>query len=193
MSDTKIGSIFDMEKKPHWYIVQTYVGFEEAVKRVLMQKVTNLGLEKKIIDIYIPTKKVVKFNAKKEAVEKEEKVYPGYIYVLMLYGKETAFLIQNTQYVSKIAGTGETVIPLEDGYVEELKKSLVESKKEGKKSLKVKFELGDLVRVVDGPFKDMSGKISGIDEENLRVNLLLNIFDRETDVEVNIGEIEKAI
>ncbi len=186
-------SIFDLETKPHWYIVQTYVGFEDVVKRVLGQKISNLGLEKKIIDIFIPTKKVIKFNTKKQAVAKDEKVYPGYLYVYMYYNKETAFLIQNTQYVSKIAGTGDTVIPLEDGYVEELKAKLQKSEDSGHKTLKINYNLGDLVKVNDGPFKDMTGKISGIDNENLRVNVLLNIFDRETDVELNINEIEKAI
>jgi transcription termination/antitermination protein NusG len=188
-----IASLFDLESAPHWYIVQTYVGFEDVVKRVLGQKIANLGLDKKIIDIYIPTKKVIKFNTKKQAVQKDEKVYPGYLYIYMYYTKETAFLIQNTQYVSKIAGTGDTVIPLEDGYVEELKSNLLKSEESGHKTLKINYILGDLVKVNDGPFQDMIGKISGIDTDNLRVNVLLNIFDRETDVELNVNEIEKVI
>lgn len=181
------------ENRPRWYVVQTYVGFEDTVKRLLNQKIGNLNLQDKFLEIFIPTRKVIKLNSKNERIEKEEKVYPGYVYVHMLLNKETAYLVNNTQYVSKIAGTGDVVIPLEDGVVEELKKNLTKQQNEGKKEVKTEYQIGELVRVTEGPFKDMQGKISGMDPEKNRVNVLLTIFDRETDVELDVLSIERVV
>lgn len=180
-------------ERTRWYVVQTYVGFEDTVKRMLLQKIQNLSLQDKILEIFVPTRTVVKLNSKNERIEKEEKVYPGYIYVHMFYNKETAYVINNTQYVSKIAGTGDVVIPLEDGVVEDLKKNLTKQINEGKKTVKNEFILGDLIRVIEGPFKDMQGKISGLDREKNRANVLLTIFDRETDVELDVLTLEKVL
>lgn len=180
-------------ERTRWYVVQTYVGFEDTVKRILEQKVNNLSLQDKVLEIFVPTRTVVKLNSKNERIDKEEKVYPGYIYVHMLLTKETAYLINNTQYVSKIAGTGDVVIPLEDGVVEDLKKNLSKQISEGKKSVKNEYLMGDLVRVIDGPFKDMQGKVSGIDTDKNRLNVMLTIFDRETDVELDVLSVERVV
>jgi len=178
---------------PQWYIVQTYVGFEDAVKRLLEQKIDNLSLQDKILEIYIPTKKIMKLTAKGERHEKEEKVYPGYIYLHMILDKESGYIIQNTQYVSRIAGTGDFAVSLEEGYVESLKSNLLKEGENVGVKTSVTYKLGDLVKVVDGPFKDMQGKISGIDQTNNRVTLLLTIFERETEVDVDVLEIHKVI
>ena len=180
------------QERTRWYVVQTYVGFEDTVKRMLEQKIANLSLQDKVLEIFVPTRKVIKLNTKNERIEKEEKVYPGYIYVHMLLTKETSYAVNNTQYVSKIAGTGDVVIPLEDGVVEELKKNLTKQLNDGKKTVKNDFVIGDLVKVTEGPFKDMQGKISGMDTDKSRVNVMLTIFDRETDVELDVLTVEKA-
>ena len=178
---------------PKWYIVQTYVGFEDAVKRLLEQKIDNLSLQYKILEIYVPTKKIIKLTAKGERNEKEEKVYPGYIYLHMILDKESGYIIQNTQYVSRIAGTGDFAVSLEEGYVESLKSNLLKEGENVGVKTSITYKLGDLVKVVDGPFKDMQGKISGIDQTNNRVTLLLTIFERETEVDVDVLEIHKVI
>ena len=183
----------DTTARTRWYVVQTYVGFEDTVKRLLEQKIANLSLQDKVLEVFIPTRKVVKLNSKNERIEKEEKVYPGYIYVHMLLTKETAYAVNNTQYVSKIAGTGDVVIPLEDGVVEDLKKNLTKQQSEGKKTVKTEYQIGELVRVIEGPFKDMQGKISGLDMEKNRANVLLTIFDRETDVELDVLTLERVV
>jgi transcriptional antiterminator NusG len=179
--------------KPHWYIVQTYVGFEDAVRRALEQKVQNLGLQDKILEIYIPTKKVIKLGKNNERQEKVEKIYPGYIYLHMILDKETGYTIQNTQYVSRIAGTGDFAVFLEEGYVERLKASLLKDSQTVDTVTSVSYKMGDLVRVIDGPFKDMQGKVSGLDLENSRISVLLTIFDRETNVELDVLEIKKVL
>ncbi len=179
--------------KPKWYVVQTYVGFEDAVKRTLEQKIQNLSLQGKILEIFVPTKKVVKLNSKNERKEKEQKVYPGYIYVYMILDRETGYVIQNTQYVSKIAGTGDYIVPLEDGYVERLKASLIAESQTIDTISNIRYKVGDLVKVTEGPFKDMQGKISGMDPEQSRVSVLLTMFDREINVELDVLQIKKVI
>ncbi len=179
--------------KPKWYVVQTYVGFEDAVKKTLEQKIQNLSLQGRILEIFIPTKKVVKLTSKNERKEKEQKVYPGYIYVYMILDRETGYVIQNTQYVSKIAGTGDHIVPLEDGYVERLKASLIAESQTIDTISNIKYKIGDLVKVTEGPFKDMQGKISGMDSEQSRVSVLLTMFDREINVELDVLQIKKVI
>ncbi|MEM1312755.1 MAG: transcription termination/antitermination NusG family protein [Patescibacteria group bacterium] len=181
-----------VKARPRWYIVQTYVGFEDAVNRALELKIRNVpGLASKILEIFIPTKKVIKLNRKGERQEKPEKVYPGYIYLHMLLDKEVGYMIQNTQYVSRIAGTGDFAVALEDGYVERLKEQLFKDSEDLQTSSKVSYSVGELVKVVDGPFKDMQGKVSGLDPQNSRIIVLLTIFDRETSVELDVLEVRK--
>ncbi len=181
------------DTKPRWYIVQTYVGFEDAVKRTLEQKIQNVNLSSKVLEIYVPTKKVIKINKKGTRQEKLEKVYPGYLYMKTLLDKEVGYLIQNTQYVSRIAGTGDFAVPLEEGYVEKIKEKLQKESEASTNTQAVSFNLGDLVKVADGPFKDMIGKVSGLDPTNSRVNVLLTIFDRETNVELDVLEVKKVV
>jgi transcriptional antiterminator NusG len=179
--------------RPRWYIVQTYVGFEDAVRKSLEQKIQNLGLQDKILELFIPTKTVLKLNRKGETQEKQEKVYPGYLYLHMVLDKEIGYIIQNTQYVSRIAGTGDFAVALEDGYVEKLKSQLLQDSENLETSSNVVYKLGDLVKVIDGPFKDMQGKVSGLDPQNSRINVLLTIFERDTNVELDVLEVRKVI
>jgi transcription termination/antitermination protein NusG len=178
---------------PHWYIVQTYVGFEDAVRKSLEQKIQNVGLQDRIQEIFIPTRTIIKLNRKGERQKKLEKVYPGYIYIHMVLDKEIGYIIQNTQHVSRIAGTGDFAVPLEGGYVDKLKAQLLKESESVSATTSVTYKLGDLVRVVDGPFKDMQGKVSGLDPQNSRISVLLTIFERETNVELDVLEVRKVI
>ena len=177
--------------QPHWYVVQTYVGFEDVVKDNLVQKFGNLGQSEKVLEIYIPilTLTTIKNGKRKQ---KEQKVYPGYIYVHMILDEELAYTIQSTQYVSKIAGTGEFAVALEEGYVENLKQKLAAQDDEAN-TVQADLEIGDLVKVIEGPFKDMQGKVSGFSATKDRVSLLLKVFERETNVELDILQIEKMM
>ena len=176
-----------------WYIVQTYVGFEEAVRKALELKIDNLGLQDRISEIYTPIRKVIKLNKKGERQEKIEKIYPGYIYLKMLLDKEIGYLIQNTNYVSRIAGTGDFAVALDDGYVEKLKEELMKESEETQATATTSYRLGDLVMVIDGPFKDMQGKVSGLDTMNSTVDVLLTMFERETMVTLDSLAIKKML
>jgi transcriptional antiterminator NusG len=174
-----------------WYILQTYVGFEGRVKEILNQKVQNLGLDSKIQEVYIPTKKTFRVNKKGERKEKIQNVYPGYIYIKMILDKETGYLIQNTPYVSRITGTGDHAVPLEEGYVEKIKEQMQEENNSSNKIVQNIYKEGDLVNVMDGPFKNMSGRVQSIDPQNNRIKVNVVFFDREVEVDLDITEVEK--
>ncbi len=191
---SKSDALATADLKPRWYIVQTYVGFEDAVQRNLELKINNLpSIAAKILEIFIPIKKVVKLDRNGVRKEGTEKIYPGYIYLNMVLDRETGYIIQNTQYVSRIAGTGDFAVPLEIGYVEKLKQQLHEESQQLKAGTKIVYRISDLVEVIDGPFKDMRGKVSGLDPQNSRIIVLLSIFDRETSVELDILQIKKIL
>lgn len=179
--------------KPYWYIIQTYVGFEDAVRKSLELKIHTLSLQDKILEIYIPTKTVTKLNRKGEKEEKEEKIYPGYIYLRMVLNKEIGYLIQNTNYISRITGTGNVAVPLDEGYVEKLKQNLLESPSNDSSSKSQEFRLGDLVLVIDGPFKDMQGKVTAINPKDSKLDVILTMFDRDTVVTLDAWEVNKIL
>jgi transcription termination/antitermination protein NusG len=192
-NDENKDSELQVDLKPRWYIIQTYVGFEDAVKKSLELKIQTLSLQDKILEIFIPTKTVTKLNRKGEKEEKEEKIYPGYIYLRMVLNKEIGYLIQNTNYISRITGTGNVAVPLDEGYVEKLKQNLLESPKNELSSKSQDFRLGDLVLVIDGPFKDMQGKITGINPKDSKLDIVLTMFDRDTVVTLDSWEVKKAL
>lgn len=176
-----------------WYVLQVYVGFEDAVRKNLDLKIQNLGIQDKIPEIFVPTQKVYKLNSKGERVEKLKKLFPGYIYINCVLDKDIGYMIQNTQYISRITGTGDFAVALEDGYVEKMKIRLAEENENLAASTIADYNIGDLVRVIDGPFKEMQGKICGIDTNTSRVNVLLTIFERESNVELDVLEVQKAL
>jgi transcription termination/antitermination protein NusG len=176
-----------------WYVLQVYVGFEDAVRKNLDLKIQNLSIQDKIPEIFIPTQKVYKLNSKGERVEKLKKLFPGYIYINCVLDKDIGYMIQNTQYISRITGTGDFAVALEDGYVEKMKIRLAEENENLAASTIADYNIGDLVRVIDGPFKEMQGKICGIDTNTSRVNVLLTIFERESNVELDVLEVQKVL
>ena len=178
--------LFD-DNVPRWYVIQTYIGFEDAVKKSLTLKINKLELNDRILELYIPTKTVFKLNVKGEKKEKIIKINPGYIYIHTILDKEVGYLVQNTPYVSKIVGTGQYAVPLEAGYTEKLKAKLALEQDVYTSKAAADFFLGDLVVVISGPFKDMFGKICGLDGN--KVTVLLTMFDRETKVDLDILEI----
>ena len=179
--------------EPHWYACQTNVNNEDAAKKILEQKITNLSLQDKLLEVYIPTKKTVKLNKKGVREEKYMKIHPGYLYVHAVLTKEVAYIIQSSNMITRIAITGGVYKPLEEGYIEKIKAGLVESNEKVTIQAATDIKLGDLVNIVDGHFKHMQGKVCTISAEGNRIGVLLNIFDRETSVELDILEIEKVL
>ncbi|MCH7882966.1 transcription termination/antitermination factor NusG [Patescibacteria group bacterium] len=170
----------------NWYAVHTYSGYEDAVARNLKQRVESLGYEDRIFNILVPKEKKIKIKAGKRRVE-EEKIYPGYVLVEMIVTDDSWYVVRNTPRVTGFVGSGITPTPLSRDEVDVLFIRMKE--KEPKHTIDV--NIGDTVRITDGPFKEYEGKISEVDEARGKVKVLVSIFGRETPVELDFLQMKK--
>ncbi len=177
-----------VDEQAHWYAVHTYSGYEDAVTRYLKQRVETLAAGDRIFDVVVP--KTVKVRIKNgKRVEFEEKIYPGYVLVRMIMGPDTWYIVRNTPRVTGFVGADSTTpTPLSTEEVETL---MAKMKGDGP-SFRVDFKIGELVRIVDGPFKDADGKIAEIDESRGRVKVLVPIFGRDTAIEIDALQVQKV-
>ncbi len=172
------------EKK--WYVIHTYSGYEEAVAKNLKQRAESFGMEEKIFDVIVPKEKKIKIRDGKRK-EVEEKMYPGYVIVQMIVTDDSWYVVRNTPNVSGFVGAGTTPIPLSDTEIDTLQKRMSQDLPQ----FNIDVEIGDIVKVTDGPFKDFDGKISDIDQERGKVKVLVNMFGRDTSVELDSLQIKK--
>ncbi len=176
-----------LPQQRNWYVIHTYSGYEDAVARNLKQRIESLGMEDKIFSVIVPKEKKIKIKNGRRRVA-EEKVYPGYVLVEMIVTDDSWYVVRNTPNVTGFVGAGTTPIPVSPLEVENLKKRMgVEEPK-----FKIDFKMNDLVKITDGPFKDYEGKVSEIDEERGKVKVLVNMFGRDTPVELDSLQIKKV-
>ncbi|MDD5760723.1 MAG: transcription termination/antitermination protein NusG [Candidatus Pacebacteria bacterium] len=171
----------------NWYVVHTYSGYEDAVARSLKQRVDSLEVGDKIFNILVPKEKKIKMKHGKRTVV-EEKIYPGYVFVDMIVTDDSWYIVRNTPMVTGFIGAGTTPRPVQD---EEIKEILKKSKEEEPK-YKIEFSVGDLVKIIDGPFKDREGKVEEIDQARGRVKVLVPLFGRDTPVDLDFLQVKKA-
>lgn len=169
-----------------WYVLHTYSGYEENVSRNLRQRVESYGMEDKIFNVLVPTEKKIKIrNGKRTTVE--EKIFPGYVLVEMIVTDDSWYVVRNTPNVTGFVGSGTTPTPVDVKEMETLMKRMsVEEPK-----YKVDVMEGTPVRIVDGPFKNLEGKVANIDEARGKVKVLVSMFGRETPVELDFLQIKK--
>lgn len=172
--------------KRHWYAIHTYAGYENAVIRNLKQRVESLGMEDKIFDVMVPIKKVVKVKRNKR-IEEEEKVYPGYVLVDMIVNDDSWYVVRNTPRVTGFVGTGVHPTPLDEKEISELFDKMSTDKVEHN----IDLQTGDAVVIVDGPFKDLEGKIGEIDRNKGKIKVLIPMFGRETPVELDFLQVKR--
>ncbi|MFC1732262.1 transcription termination/antitermination protein NusG [candidate division KSB1 bacterium] len=173
-------------KERHWYAIHTYAGYENAVLRNLKQRIESLGMEGKIFDVVVPTETKVKIKGGKR-VEEEEKIYPGYILVDMIVTDDSWYVVRNTPRVTGFVGSGTQPVPLTQKEIDELFSRM------NSDTVKHKIDLNidEVVSIVDGPFKELEGKIGEIDEERGKVKVLVPMFGRETPVELDFLQVKK--
>ncbi len=176
----------ELKQQRNWYAIHTYVGYENAVARNLRQRIESLGMEGKIFDVVVPTEKKIKIKGGKRA-EVEEKVYPGYVLVDMIVTDDSWYVVRNTPRVTGFVGSGIHPVPLSKEEVDSLF-SRMESRVP---KHKIDFQDGDPVLITDGPFKELEGKISEVDEENGKVKVLVSMFGRETPIELDFLQVKK--
>lgn len=170
----------------HWYAIHTYAGYENAVARNLKQRIESLGMEDKIFNVIVPTEKKIKVKGGKRA-EEEEKVYPGYVLVEMIVTDDSWYVVRNTPRVTGFVGSGVYPVPLLQKEVDLLLKRM--SSETVKHN--IDLEVDDAVTIVDGPFKELEGKVGEVDENRGKVKVLVSMFGRETPVELDFLQVKK--
>src|SRR3990167_5844946 len=170
----------------NWYAIHTYVGYENSVMRNLKQRIESLGMEDKIFNVIVPTEKKIKIKGGKR-VEEEEKIYPGYILVDMIVTDDSWYVVRNTPRVTGFVGSGVYPVPIDKKEVE----TLFARMNADKVTHTINLIENDAVLIVDGPFKELEGKVSEIDEERGKVKVLVNMFGRETPVELDFLQVKK--
>lgn len=169
-----------------WYALHTYSGYEDAVVRNLKQRIESLGMEDKIFSAIVPTEKKIKIKGGKRRVV-EEKLYAGYVLVEMIVTHDSWYVVRNTPRVTGFVGSGVTPTPVKKEEIDSL--FLRMGVKEPR--YKVDIEIGEPVKITDGPFKDFEGRVSSTDEERGKVKVLVSMFGRETPVELDFLQIKK--
>jgi transcriptional antiterminator NusG len=177
----------DISQDRNWYAIHTYSGYENAVARNLKQRIETLGMQNKIFDVIVPIEKKVKIKGGKRT-EVDEKIYPGYVLVDMLVDDDSWYVVRNTPRVTGFVGAGVNPVPVSD---KEISFIFSRMKKSEKDISNIDLEIGESVLVVDGPFKEHEGKISEIDKERGKIRVLVNMFGRETPVELDFLQIKK--
>ncbi len=171
----------------HWYAIHTYSGYENAVARNLKQRIDSLGMENLIFDVVVPTEKKIRVKGGKRVTE-EERIYPGYVLVDMIVNDESWYIVRNTPRVTGFVGSGTQPVPLTPAEYNSLMKRMSDDTPKHK----VDLSPDDMVIIVDGPFKELEGKVGEVDEQSGKVKVLVNMFGRETPVELDFLQVKKA-
>jgi len=169
-----------------WYAVHTYSGYEDAVARNLKQRIESFGMQDKIFDVVVPTEKKIKIKGGRKT-EVKEKVFPGYVLVDMIATDDAWSVVRNTPQVTGFVGTANQAVPLSPEEVEKILKRAAG----GEVRHAIDLSEGDAVVIIDGPFKDLEGKVGEIDEERGKVKVLVPMFGRETPVELEADQVQR--
>jgi len=170
-----------------WYVVHCYSGYENKVKHNLEQRIETRGMQDQIFQVVVPTEDEIEVREGKRRVV-ERRVFPGYILVQMLLSDDSWYVVRNTPGVTGFVGMGNTPTPLR---YEEVQSIMKRMEAEAPK-IKVTFKQGQKVRIVDGPFNEFIGMVDEIDMERAKVRVLVSFFGRETPVELDFLQVEKA-
>ena len=167
------------EDDRHWFVVHCYSGYENKVRHNLEQRIETMGMKNKIFDVVVPTEEEIEVkDGKRRTVER--RVFPGYILVQMLMDEDSWYVVRNTPGVTGFVGMGNEPTPL-------VKRMEAEAPR-----IKVTYKTGQKVRIIDGPFNDFIGTVSDIDMERAKVRVMVSFFGRETPVELDFLQVEKA-
>ncbi len=173
----------------HWYVVHVYSGFEKKVAQQIKQQADENGLGGLIEEVLVPSEQVTEVR-RGQKVNAEHKFFPGYVLVKMEMNDDTWHLVKDTPKVTGFLGTRTRPSPLPDSEAERILKQSREGIERPRPS--VVFEVGEQVRVADGPFTSFNGTVEEVDEEKGRVKVSVSIFGRATPVELEFGQVEKT-
>jgi transcription termination/antitermination protein NusG len=171
----------------HWYVVHCYSGYENKVRHNLEQRIDTMGMKDKIFDVVVPTEEEIEVrDGRRRTVER--RVFPGYILVQMILTEESWYVVRNTPGVTGFVGMGNEPTPLRPEEVAQIVKRMEAEAPR----VKVTYKAGQKVRIIDGPFNDFIGTVDEIDMERAKVRVMVSFFGRETPVELDFLQVEKA-
>ena len=177
----------EVPEGPAWYVIHCYSGYENKVRHNLEQRIETMGMKDKIFDVVIPTQEEIEVkDGKRRTVERH--IFPGYVLVNLLLSEESWYVVRNTPGVTGFVGMGNNPTPLRPEEVAQIVKRMEAEAP----TVKVSFKVGERVRIVDGPFNDFRGIVSEIDMERTKVRVMVSFFGRETPVELDFLQVEKA-
>jgi transcriptional antiterminator NusG len=175
------------EDDRHWFVVHCYSGYENKVRHNLEQRIETMGMKNKIFDVVVPTEEEIEVkDGKRRTVER--RVFPGYILVQMLMDEDSWYVVRNTPGVTGFVGMGNEPTPLRQEEVSQIVKRMEAEAPR----IKVTYKTGQKVRIIDGPFNDFIGTVADIDMERAKVRVMVSFFGRETPVELDFLQVEKA-
>ena len=179
------------DRPGRWFVIHSYAGYENKVKTNLESRIASMNMEERIYEVVIPMEEVVEIkNGKKVVVQK--KVFPGYLMVRLELDDDSWYVVRNTPGVTGFVGSGAKPTPLSRREVENILVIKVEGEEPIRKSKpRMEHEVGESVRVKEGPFADFTGTIAEINDVQLKLKVLVNIFGRETPVELDFAQVAK--
>jgi len=170
-----------------WFVVHCYSGYENKVRHNLEQRIETMGMKDMIFDVVVPTQEEIEVrDGKRRTVERH--IFPGYVLVNMILTEESWYVVRNTPGVTGFVGMGNNPTPLRPEEVAQIVKRM----EADAPTVKVTFKVGERVRIIDGPFNDFRGVVSEIDMERTKVRVMVSFFGRETPVELDFLQVEKA-
>jgi transcriptional antiterminator NusG len=175
------------EPERAWFVIHCYSGYENKVRHNLEQRIETMGMKDKIYDVVIPTQEEIEVKEGKRRVV-ERHVFPGYVLVNMILTEESWYVVRNTPGVTGFVGMGTEPTALRPDEVSQILKRMEAEAPH----VKVSYKLSERVRIVDGPFNDFRGTVAEIDMERNKVRVMVNFFGRETPVELDFLQVEKA-
>ena len=174
------------EGEAHWYVVHAYSGHEDKVRNNLMKRVDSMDMHDRIFEVLVPTEDVIEIkDGQRRHVAK--RTFPGYILVNMIMSDESWYVVRNTPGVTSFVGSGNKPVPLQEKEIKSIQKQI---KAEAPK-VRVEYQVGENVRVIDGPFSDFHGKVDEINADKGKLKVLVNMFGRETPVELDLLQVER--
>ncbi len=177
----------ETSSEPAWYVIHCYSGYENKVRHNLEQRIETMGMKDKIFDVVIPTQEEIEVReGKRRTVERH--IFPGYVLVNMSLSEESWYVVRNTPGVTGFVGMGNLSTALRPEEVSQIIKRMEAEAP----TVKVSFKEGERVRIIDGPFNDFRGNVAEIDMERTKVRVMVNFFGRETPVELDFLQVEKA-
>lgn len=176
-----------MNGQRHWYAVHTYAGHEDKVKRSIDRMVEARSLGAKVLEVKVPKEKEIRTRNGKRS-EYMRKVFPGYVLINMVLDDDTWYLVKSTAGVTGFVSSGNKPVPLQEKEVQ----ALVYSEEVTTQRPKVQWSKGDIIRVVTGPFAEFTGKIEDVNADKEKLKVFISIFGRETPVELDFTQVEKA-